>query len=271
MKMVFGHFAATFEVPESVDWLKREDCSSSSRSAKDIPMKDTPKPRATAAIDKARASIITAGKGRGFVVSAPSGHFVDRFVITAAHCLPQLPPCHGWAHLEEKTYANFLGPLGKKPCVWTECLFANPVADIAILGTPDDQELFDQAAGYEALMESITPLGCGGPAENGRGWMLSLKGEWFSATLKYINDGPLLVSKATQPIAGGMSGSPIVSDEGAATGVVALSDGGGSTDKFGSLNPRLTRDLPGWILRACRPKRSRHTTRHLAKGLPKRA
>ena len=56
-------------------------------------------------------------------------------------------------------------------------------------------------------------------------------------------DGPLYVSDAEQPIAPGMSSSPIISDDGAAIGIVCL----GSNLK-GCPNPRLMRDLPGWLL-----------------------
>ena len=31
--------------------------------------------------------------------------------------------------------------------VWAECLFADPVADIAVLGVPDEQYLSSEAAG----------------------------------------------------------------------------------------------------------------------------
>jgi hypothetical protein len=66
-------------------------------------------------------------------------------------------------------------------------------------------------------------------------------------------DGPLWVSKPTQPIVGGMSGSPIVSETGDAIGIVAASvmenRKDAPTDEFGASNPRLMRDLPLWLLR----------------------
>jgi hypothetical protein len=66
-------------------------------------------------------------------------------------------------------------------------------------------------------------------------------------------DGPLWVSKPTQPIESGMSGSPIVSETGNAIGIIAatvmenVKDA--TTDEFGASNPRLMRDLPLWLLR----------------------
>jgi hypothetical protein len=218
---------------------------------------------------KARAAIITAGDDRGFVISAPSGNLVDRFVVTAAHCLPKLPPRIAAMYSEEKTYPDFLGPLGEKPSVWAECLFVNPVDDIAVLGSPDNQTFFQESDDYEALIESTTPIRIAEAPENGRGWLFSLEGEWFPATLEYFNDGPFWVSKTAQPIAAGMSGSPIVSDGGAAIGIAALATLGSRTEELSSQNPRLTRDLPGWLLRTCQPRQSRNTSPQLRRRLPK--
>jgi hypothetical protein len=33
---------------------------------------------------------------------------------------------------------DLLGPLGGKPTVWVECLFADHIFDLAVLGPPDD-------------------------------------------------------------------------------------------------------------------------------------
>ena len=106
-------------------------------------------------------AVIKVGSGgRGFVVETKQG---SRIVITAAHCVladgRQMPPAHPWSYLEERTYQRLLGPLGKaKPTVWAECLFIDPIIDIAVLGSPDSQELTDEANAYEALTGSLTPF-----------------------------------------------------------------------------------------------------------------
>ena len=102
--------------------------------------------------------------------------------MTGAHCLPHVPPCHGGLYLEERTYPKLLASLGSEPTVWAECLFADPIADIAVLGSPDSQELFEQAEDYEALVESVTPLKIVDAPEKGRAWLLSLDGEWVECT-----------------------------------------------------------------------------------------
>jgi hypothetical protein len=114
-------------------------------------------------------AVIRVGDGRGFVVEH-RGHMnhPERIIITAAHCLPRLPPPyehllqlpspHPMRYLEEETYQNILGPLGAEPTVWAACLFVDPMADIAVLGRPDNQELSDQADAFDQLVEGMTPL-----------------------------------------------------------------------------------------------------------------
>ena len=94
----------------------------------------------------------------------------------------------------------------------------------------------------------------GEASEDEEGWLQSLKGHWFGCRVQYINGGPLWVSDTAEPVQGGMSGSPVVSQDGAAIGVVTAGTVEGEDyssrceDKDGSPNPRLTRDLPGWLL-----------------------
>jgi hypothetical protein len=198
---------------------------------------------------KATSAVITVGEGRGFVVNGRA-YFADgphdRLIFTAAHCLPFFPPCTSAAYLEEKTYKVLLGPIGRERTVWAECLFADPIADIAILGPPDRQVLSDQAAEYEALVESATPLSIVDAPEQGHGWMMSLDGNWFRCGFQIINDGPLWISENEETIEGGMSGSPVISDAAAAFGVVCLADI--SDVPVGANNPRLVQSLPGWLL-----------------------
>jgi hypothetical protein len=68
-------------------------------------------------------AVVTVGDGRGFVVK----HHHERVIITAAHCLPFLPPPCTVSYLKERTYKALLGPLGSDPTVWAECLFVDPV------------------------------------------------------------------------------------------------------------------------------------------------
>jgi hypothetical protein len=73
------------------------------------------------------------------------------------------------SNLNERTYQKLLAPLRKKPSIWAECLFANPVGDIAILGSADSQDLAEQAVAYNALVESAAPIPID-PNTAKRGW-----------------------------------------------------------------------------------------------------
>jgi hypothetical protein len=59
------------------------------------------------------SAIVTVGDGRGFAVE----HAGNRLVVTAAHCLPFFPPCHGASYLEERTYGALLAILDREPAI----------------------------------------------------------------------------------------------------------------------------------------------------------
>ena len=198
-----------------------------------------------------KTSVIRAGDGRAFAVDLCGKH--NPVVIAGAHCLPHLPESHGWDD-DSRLYRDFLGPIGAKPTVWAECLFVNPVADIAVLGPPDEQRLPEEAQAYEALLQSLTPFSITDASEQSQVWLLSLECEWFNCRANYIpwGNGPLWLSTDPENIKGGMSGSPIVSDSGAAVGVVCI----GSNQGESGPNPGLVRDLPRLAIlypaKACR-------------------
>src|SRR5262249_57628847 len=116
--------------------------------------------------DELRNAVLRVGDGRGFVVECRNHlGMVERIIITAARCRPrlpspyehllQLPTPHPARYLEEETYQRILGPLGAEPTVWVACLFVDPIADIAVLGQPDNQDLSEQADAYDQLVEDM--------------------------------------------------------------------------------------------------------------------
>ncbi len=185
--------------------------------------------------------------GRGFVIGGDE----SRFVVTAAHCLPKLPPAHAMSYFGDRTYKNLLASLGRKTSIWAECLFADPVADIALLTAPDNQELYEQAEEFENLVNSCCPLQIGNP-RSGDGWMLSLDNIWvpthvavhdcFRASMEIDYSRP------------GQSGSPILNRSGQAIGMIVV--GGNTTSgttgqvvqEHSIGNPILTCALPCWFL-----------------------
>jgi trypsin-like peptidase len=195
-------------------------------------------------LEIATRSVLRVGDGRGFVVEGEN----DRLVITAAHCLPFFPPCRSFSYIDELTYRDLLGELDSEPTVWTECLFVDPVGDIAVLGPPDSQELREQDDRYQSLLAALEPIGIADAPAKGVAWLLSKENRWFSCEAQH-QSGPLSLN-AEQDIVPGMSGSPIVDDEGRAIGICcthsSLEDG---TSRESGPNPRLMHNLPFWAVR----------------------
>ena len=171
-------------------------------------------------IEMLTAGVITVGSARGFVVEAAG----ERLVITAAHCLPSLPPA---MPSFARTYGPILACRGERPRVWAACRFDE----------------------YKALMETASALSIGGSLRNPVNFwvparLLSLDGRrWFSCTVRHFG-GPLWITHAAEVIRDGMSGSPIVTEIGTAIGVVCTA----AAPWEGGPNPRLSHNLPGWLL-----------------------
>ena len=141
-------------------------------------------------------------------------------------------------------------------------MFADPVADIAVLGSPDNQALCEEAEAYDQLVAGAIALKIvDAPkmvrkrtrarvvmghrvdpvpydvAPKCRARVLSLKGEWLKCMVKRYHRGLDLADEGL--FEGGMSGSPILSLKGEAMGLI-------STDRQ---SPVLTYCLPAWFFR----------------------
>lgn len=129
----------------------------------------------TAITDQTMRAVIRVGDGRGFVVEGCEE--CDRLIITAAHCLPYFPPCASFSLTEERTYPSLVGPLGMKPSVWAECLFVDPIGDVAVLGAPDNQAIPDEWEDYIEMLDEIRPLSISEAPEQGTAnWLSSMGG-----------------------------------------------------------------------------------------------
>ncbi len=135
--------------------------------------------------------------------------------------------------------------------MWAECLFADPVADIAVLGAPDNQQLDKEAEAFEKLVSNCRPLPIG-KAQDGDGWMLSLDNHWVRTRVAVWGswNGSLEIG----PTEGGQSGSPILARSGQAIGMIVVGGEtqngktGQTTNERSAGNPILTCGLPGWLL-----------------------
>lgn len=196
------------------------------------------------------SGIVQVGDGRGFVVQGRH----DRYVITAAHCLPHLPPATLGSFNEERTYRSLLGPLHGKCEIWAECLFADPLSDVAVLGAVDNQVYFDgQDEAYEETLEALPPFPIADVPGRGEAWLYSLDGRWFVAKVSRLpNRREFQLADAAEAIESGMSGSPIRLASGKAIGVVSTSIGSSDEDHREAWGIALTKALPVWLVRELR-------------------
>ena len=218
--------------------------------------------------EQAKSAILTMGAGRGFVVESLS----NRVVISAAHCLPR-PPRFGRADQYKvnvcqcaRTTRSKTDGLGGVPLRRSDCRHCRTRRAGKAGSWSKESKAYDELVEPIPPLKSIaslrsveqvksalrrnyvTPLRIADAPEEGRAWLMSLKGEWFQCMVMYtkIFETPLFIIDPEQPPVRGMSGSPILSDNGKAIGVFCLISDWGS----GSPNPRLTRDLPARFLRA---------------------
>src|SRR5262249_16128890 len=92
-----------------------------------------------------------------------------------------------------------------------------------------------------------------------RAFLLSLSNQWAPCKVRHFPNGPLNIQDAASGVLGGMSGSPIVTEDGHAIGIVSLGsitydpsiEGGPDLDSSteGGPNPSLVGNLPGWLLK----------------------
>jgi hypothetical protein len=190
--------------------------------------------------------------GRGFVVQGTP----DKYVVTAAHCAPWVPEARP-ADIGERTYRGVIGPLGtEEPKIWAECLFIDPVSDIAVLGPPDEETVYGQWEAYGEFTEQRVPLSMRRADDLEEACFLALDEQrCFRCKIHAAKSG-LWITDAEEPLLGGMSGSPILGGDDKVIGVFCRSTGAAANrenHREGGPNPGLA-NLPGWLLEELSPR-----------------
>jgi hypothetical protein len=199
-------------------------------------------------------AVVTVGGGRGFLIDR-SPRLSQ--VITAAHCLPKLPPAHPFSFTEERTYAGLIGPIGETPSIASECIFVDPIADIAVLDAPDGEGMPQDNEAYESLVNGRSTLPIGGISTRRQAWLLALSGDrWEECFVEPMLGGIRRLSVIAGDIECGMSGSPIVTKNGHAIGLVSVGSSiEGKQQSRQTGQPTLLSNLPGWLLAAMKVTR----------------
>ena len=199
--------------------------------------------------NQARDAIVRVGQGRGCLLALKSE---SRIVLTAAHCLPALPQPHPFSYTHERTFDALLGLLETAERVAAECLYVDPIADLAVVGMPDDQALPTQADAYDHFAKTRKPLRLGALVRRSTAWLLTLEGQWRRCAADIGHGRTLTLIGAA--ITGGMSGSPILDNRGRVIGVLScdhLTNGAQATEAEGQ--PVPIANLPAWLLADIRP------------------
>ena len=105
--------------------------------------------------------------------------------------------------------------------MWADCLFFDPVSDLAILGEPDNQELGEESEAYARLVDGRKPFTVAAP-ETGEGHMLALDGVTWQPTPLEVHATVWGSSLSTGATLAGQSGSPIVDAKGRAVALVSI-------------------------------------------------
>lgn len=188
-----------------------------------------------------RATVrLTAKGGQGVLVPGP-------FVVTACHCV-DFSATGGMAlgdHFIEPLQTNDGATLKAAPKA------VEAIADVAVLGSLDDQVFPEDAIAFQEWCEQTLPvLLC----RNDYGFnekfpvhVLSHKGEWITGTATGgMPNSLLLWVEWDQQIEGGTSGSPILNDAGEIVAIVSCCSEGAVN--CNGANPRPMLALPAWIL-----------------------
>jgi hypothetical protein len=107
---------------------------------------------------------------------------------------------------------------------------------------------------YSNLVDGLRSLKVGAPAgEADPVWLLALDGRWFRAQRRVVAPRVMVagvwLGELGQTVVAGMSGSPILGEDGNAIGVVSLALAAGDTtdhDAIGS-QANLAAHLPSWL------------------------
>lgn len=167
-------------------------------------------------------------------------------ILTAAHCIDF--ECKGGMALGDYFIEDIRTTKGKLKAA---PLAVEPVSDIAVLGSLDQQVLFREAEKFENFCEKVKPISLClddfEPFKDFPVYIYTHRGKWVTArahqSYKMANT---LWIEAEDPIKDGTSGGPIINESGALVGIVSSFSIPKGRMKSNGPSPRPHLCLPVW-------------------------
>ncbi|MGJ5096742.1 hypothetical protein ACQR18_32010 [Bradyrhizobium oligotrophicum] len=201
-------------------------------------------------LDKVKKAIVRVGKGRGFMIGGG--------IVTTINWLSN-PPEFKYPRFETieqqnaqpPSEARIVGRLDGTLTADADCVFADPISSVAILGGYSEE--FRRIEHWEYRLPVHAPLR---PTFAGHGavqdaWFLSIDEKWVKCRvrtnyddLRFVGDDPDEWGGEPE-IAGNLSGSPIIDEDGGAIGIILAPSKKKHRDQWFGHHVVLIRSLPG--------------------------
>jgi S1-C subfamily serine protease len=186
--------------------------------------------------------IQTRERGSGQCVLVKGG-----FIITAAHCVDW--DCSGNMAMGE----FYLSKIKTGSGDLTASTFAvEPISDIAVLGSPDNQTFCHESATFDEFCEGVAPVKLlrriPKPFKPFPVWIRTHIKTWVDGTATYFGGCATFAYKTDCEIQCGTSGGPIVNHAGELVGVVSHATNTCFQGKYTAAAGLLSLALPAWII-----------------------
>lgn len=199
------------------------------------------------------ATVYTETGGHGVLV--PGG-----FVLTAAHCIDW--DGRGGMALGDYYLEKIRTSDGKK--LTLSLLAVEPVSDIAVLGSPDNQAFPEESMAFGVFLDACPPVHVDTKEyafdESVPVAVLNRDGKWIGGKATHceaFRQAERLWVKAEEDVQGGASGGPIINEKGELVAIVSNFGGHGlpkldgegniSVSGFEGYAPRPRLTIPVWV------------------------